>query len=143
MLAASDPWRKLGLDAKYCRTVLRAPFRRTWAAAEKGRLAGLVTISMYGTFKGYIQALFVAPDCRGRGIGEELLTFAEGRIFRSSKNVFLCVSSFNKGAQKFYRRLGYKKVGTLKDLVLKGQDEILMRKTTGPARQRTICKTNS
>ncbi|HBA60134.1 MAG TPA: N-acetyltransferase [Elusimicrobia bacterium] len=137
LMAAADPWRQLGLDAASCRKMMRTPFRETWKASEGGNLAGLVTITMYGTFKGYIQALFVAEAFRGRGIGEKLLAFAEKKILRSSPNIFLCVSSFNKRAIKFYRRLGYRKAGVLTDFLVKGHDELLMRKTTGPVLKRT------
>jgi len=132
LLAASAPWITLGIGRKHCLSSLNAPFRETFCLKQRGAIAGLVTITMYGTFKGYIQTLFVAREFRGQGIGEELLAFAEKRIFRATPNVLLCVSSFNKGAQRFYRRLGYKKTGVLKDFVVKGSDEILMRKTTGP-----------
>jgi ribosomal protein S18 acetylase RimI-like enzyme len=61
-----------------------------------------------------------------------MMEFIEDRIFKISKNVFLCVSSFNKEARKFYLKHGYQNVGLLKDYIVKGHDEILMRKTTGP-----------
>ena len=57
---------------------------------------------------------------------------AEEIIFSYSPNVFLCVSSFNKKAKRFYERLGYKRVGILKDFLIKGADEYLLRKTKGP-----------
>jgi ribosomal protein S18 acetylase RimI-like enzyme len=44
----------------------------------------------------------------------------------------MCVSSFNKKAQQLYRRLGYKKIGVLKNFIVPGHDEILLRKTLGP-----------
>lgn len=132
LMAASDPWHKLGLTRAHCLKTLEVPFRETYTLRAGGRIAGLVTITMYGTFKGYIQSLFVAEGFRGQGLGEELMAFAEKKIFASSPNVFLCVSSFNKGAIRFYRRLGYRKAGLLKDFVKKDSDELLMRKTTGP-----------
>ena len=132
LMAASDPWLSLGLSYPHCLKTLKLPFRETYAARAGTRIAGLVTITMYGTFKGYIQSLFVAGDFRGGGIGAELMDYAEKFIFARSPNVFLCVSSFNKGAIRFYRRLGYKKAGLLKDFVVKGSDELLMRKTIGP-----------
>lgn len=132
LMAASDPWLKLGLTAAACLKTLNTPFRETYIAVSGGRIAGLVTITMYGTFKGYIQSLFVAEGFRGAGLGEKLLRFSEKKIYARSPNVFLCVSSFNKGALRFYRRLGYKKAGLLKDFVRKGSDELLLRKTTGP-----------
>lgn len=134
LMAASDPWLKLGLREEHCLKTFGVPFRETWAAREKGGIAGFVVITMYGTFRGYIQVLFVSPAWRGRGLGEELMAFAEKNIFARSPNVFLCVSSFNKDAARFYRRLGYAKAGLIKDFFEKGSDEILMRKTVGPLR---------
>ncbi|MBI5743906.1 MAG: GNAT family N-acetyltransferase [Elusimicrobia bacterium] len=132
LLAASDPWLRLGLDERRCLKTLTAPYRENYQAAIGVKFAGLVTVAMHGTFRGYIQVLFVADGCRGAGVGEKLLAAAERRIFKDSPNVFLCVSSFNKGAIRFYRRQGYEKAGLLKDFVRQGLDEILMRKTRGP-----------
>lgn len=132
LMAASDPWLTLGLDRAHCLKTLSAPYRETYAARDGRELAGLVTVTMYGTFRGYIQSLFVAPAARGRGLGEELMRYAEEKIFARAPNVFLCVSSFNKGALKFYRRLGYRRAGVLTDYFQKGSDELLLRKTLGP-----------
>ena len=81
---------------------------------------------------GYVQTLCVAEGLRSQGLGSELLAFAEERIFREFKNVFLCVSSFNPRARALYERLGYETVGPLRDFVIAGHDEILLRKTRGP-----------
>jgi len=48
--------------------------------------------------------------------------------------VFLCVSAFNTRAQRFYARMGYEPIGVWRDYVIAGEDEILMRKPTGPLR---------
>lgn len=77
----------------------------------------------------------MAPECRNLGIERKLIAFAEDRIFREIPNVFLCVSSFSNRAQKFYARLGYERVGELKDYVVKGYAEILMRKSLGSLRE--------
>jgi ribosomal protein S18 acetylase RimI-like enzyme len=61
-----------------------------------------------------------------------MLSFAEERILATVPNVFLCVSSFNEGAKRLYRRLGYEVIGELRDYVVEGHSEILLRKTTGP-----------
>jgi hypothetical protein len=42
------------------------------------------------------------------------------------------VSSFNPDARRLYERLGYSVVGELKDLIVPGHSEILLRKTLGP-----------
>ena len=61
-----------------------------------------------------------------------LMAFAEERIFRDSPNVFICVSTFNTGARDFYQHLGYQVVGPLKDYLVAGYDELLLRKTIAP-----------
>jgi ribosomal protein S18 acetylase RimI-like enzyme len=133
-MAGSDPWLKLGLDEHACLRTLSSPGKTTYCAFCGGEPAGHVTVLMSGLLRGYIQILFVPDGFRGHGIGERLLRFAEKEIFRSSPNVFLCVSSFNKGARRFYARLGYKEAGVLKDFLIKGADEVLLRKTKGPLR---------
>lgn len=134
LMAASDPWLRLGIKYRSCLKNIKTPFRELHTALRGGTLEGLVIITMYGTFKGYIQALCVAPEARGGGLGARLMKHAEDRIYSESPNVFLCVSSFNKGAIKFYRGLGYRRAGLLKDFLVKGADELLLRKTLGPLR---------
>ena len=132
LMAGGEPWKTLGREYKACLRAVTAPAREVYAAKEAGRALGFVILQMTGTFKGYIQTICVAPEARGLGIGTMLVRFAEKRIFRESPNVFMCVSSFNKGAQRLYRRLGYTKTGTLKDFIIKGHNELLLRKTLGP-----------
>ena len=74
----------------------------------------------------------MSASARGSGLGTQLVAFAEQRIHRESPNVFLCVSSFNPGARSLYERLGYEFVGTLKDFLVEGYDELLYRKSSGP-----------
>jgi len=132
LMAASDPWLRLGIKYQPCLKNINAPYRELYAARHGAALRGFVLIAMCGALKGYIQALCVAPEARGGGLGARLMRHAEKRIFRDSPNVFLCVSSFNKGAVRFYRRLGYRRTGLLKDFLVKGANELLMRKTRGP-----------
>jgi ribosomal protein S18 acetylase RimI-like enzyme len=73
----------------------------------------------------------VRADCRNCGLGSALVKRAEDRIFTESPNVFMCVSSFNSGARRLYERLGYAAVGPLRDFLVAGHDEILLRKTRG------------
>ncbi len=132
MMAASEPWLTLGRGSEALLKALQNPAREAFLAKSEAEIAGVVLINLQGAFNGYIQSVCVAPLWRNRGFGERLMSFAEEFIFRQSPNVFLCVSSFNTGAQKFYRRLGYTEIGVLKDYLVSGCDEILMRKTRGP-----------
>jgi [ribosomal protein S18]-alanine N-acetyltransferase len=135
LMAATEPWLTLGLDYGACLRSVSAPLREVYAARGDGGALGFIVLQMTGTFKGYIQTVCVAPEGRGLGIGTRLIKFAERRIFKETPNVFMCVSSFNRGARKLYKKLGYVKTGILRDFIVKGHDELLLRKTRGPLRR--------
>jgi [ribosomal protein S18]-alanine N-acetyltransferase len=129
LMAESEPWLTLKRDADHSVKLLQQPGCEVYLARVDGAPVGHVAVNVTGPLAGYVHAIVVAPDWRSRGIGAELLGFAERRIFRASPNVFLCVSEFNTRAQAFYQRLGYERVGELKNYVLPGKSEILLRKT--------------
>lgn len=95
-------------------------------------VAGFVVLCMHGAFVGHVQSLCVRQGLRGRGVGTRLLAWAEERILREVPNVFVCVSSFNPAALRLYSRFGYEVVGELRDYVVHGHSEILLRKSMGP-----------
>ena len=132
MMCASEPWITLRRDFDAALRLVRDPVREVHVASLDGRLAGFVILVMTGAFVGYIQSICVAPDLRGRGIGTRLMAWAEERILKVAPNVFLNVASFNPEARRLYERLGYEVVGELRDYIVPGHSEILMRKTTGP-----------
>jgi ribosomal protein S18 acetylase RimI-like enzyme len=131
LMAGGEPWTTLKRGLAECREIFSDAAFEKFIAAVDGRLAGFLVICMQGAFTGYIKAICVAPEFRGKGVGRAIIQFAEQRIFSESPNVFLCVSSFNRNAKRFYIRLGYKVIGELKDYVVKGHSEILMRKSRG------------
>jgi len=131
-IVASEPWLTLGLTADQAFQRLTDPSREVHLATVNEQIVGVVSLHLSGPLNGYIQLIAVHPDWRGRGLGTQLIGFAEQRIFRQSPNVFLCVSSFNVQAQKLYARLGFQRVGELADFVVKGHSEWLLRKTRGP-----------
>jgi ribosomal protein S18 acetylase RimI-like enzyme len=75
----------------------------------------------------YIASIAVAEYARGKGIGSQLLAFAE-KHEAGSRFIFLCVSSFNHRAQELYYRLGYERVGEIPNYVVEGHSELLLCK---------------
>ena len=132
MMAGSEPWLTLRRDYAAARRTIDDPAKEVYLADLGGALVGFVVLTMAGAFVGYIQSICVAPAWRGRGVGTALLRHAEARILREVPNVFLCVSSFNPRAQALYERLGYAVVGELRDYLVAGHAELLLRKTIGP-----------
>ena len=131
LMAASEPWTTLGMDAATCRAGFDGLCKEVFVAFCDGEPAGLSIMQVCGSFDGYVQILFVSQRFRGRGLGKKLLKFCEERIFRRSPNVFICVSSFNTPARQFYENAGYAVVGVLNGFVRQGFDEVLLRKSIG------------
>ena len=130
-MVTSEPWLMLRLSRETAIGVLTDPAKEVQAIRDASGVAGFVVVDMRGLLRGYVQILCVRADCRRRGLGSTLLRWAEDRIFRDSPNVFICVSSFNAGARRLYERLGFELVGTLRELLVPGHDELLFRKTKG------------
>ena len=132
LMANSEPWLTLGRGRADALKLLRNPRKQCFIVRSGGEREGFLVLDLHGPLGGYIQTIGVAPELRGRGFGSAALAWAEQRVFKTHRNVLLCVSSFNRGAQRLYRRAGYEVVGRLRDYVVAGHDEILMRKTLGP-----------
>jgi len=133
MMAASEPWITLRRDYETLLRIVANPAREVYVAVEGSKeIAGFIMLNMQGAFIGYIQSICIAPGWRNKGIGSRLMAFAEERIFKETPNVFICVSSFNPNAKRLYERLGYEVVGELKEYIVPGNSEILLRKTIAP-----------
>lgn len=132
MMCNSDPWITLGRSYERCLAAVSDPLRELHVARDGERVVGFVLLTMKGQIPGYISSICVDAGARGGGIGTQLVAYAETRIHRESPNVFLCVSSFNPNARRLYERLGFEFVGTLKNFIVDGADELLYRKTIGP-----------
>ena len=126
-MAENDPWLTYRCSAEWSRNVLNWPGSSLYlAVAEKN--VGFILLHQRG-FLGapYIAAVVVAEEFRGNGIGSTMLEFAE-RAFSGTRHVYLCVSSFNGRALRFYQRHGYRKIGELPDFIAEGASEFLMSK---------------
>jgi RimJ/RimL family protein N-acetyltransferase len=129
MMATTQPWITLRRTAEVLRPIVADSDKELRVVRDRRGIAGFVILDLRGLLNGYVQTLCVREDRRGSGLGAALLTAAELRILDQSANVFICVSSFNPRAQKFYAKMGYEKIGVLRDLVVTGHDEWLLRKT--------------
>ncbi len=137
MLAGSDPWKTLG----YTATDLDSLFdtmpqgREAIVIEHHGNVAGLALLRQKFLMGDYLELLVIAPTARGKGLGRALLTYLEGLVFARAKNLFVCVSDFNKEARRFYQKHGYQEIGPIPNFLIPGSAEILLRKTAGPVRK--------
>jgi ribosomal-protein-alanine N-acetyltransferase len=82
-------------------------------ARAAARIAGF-GIMRYGDDEAHLDLLGVAPEHRREGIGNRLVQWLEKpALLAGISVVFLEVRASNRGAQAFYERLGYRKLGEL------------------------------
>ena len=86
----------------------------------------------YGDDEAHLDLLGVAPPHRGEGLGRRLVEWLEKpALLAAISAVFLEVRESNPGAQAFYERLGYRKVGTLAGYYQERESAIRMGRELG------------
>jgi [ribosomal protein S18]-alanine N-acetyltransferase len=138
LLVGTDPWKRLGYQAKDwdCYFTPLPLGRDSFVVEQDGRVAGIAVVRQKFLLGDYLELLGVADWARGKGRGGQLLTYVEALVFSRAKNLFACVSDFNNQGRKFYKKQGYQEIGPMPNFLIPGSAEILLRKTSGPAREK-------
>ena len=94
-----------------------------------GEPAGAVSVR-HPWLKGpYLELLALLPPWQSQGIGAEILAwFEQEGLSADARNLWVCASSFNERALRFYQRQGFRQAASLPDLLADGYSEILLRK---------------
>lgn len=129
--AGIEPWKTLKTDRsrmeKYFIQNPQGVCRRV--VVVNSDVAGMVCVKQEWLVGPYLEFLGLLPDFHGLGIGRTIMNWLEEEAAKSkARNLFLCVSSFNTNAVKFYTSLGFVECGKLEELIIDNHDEILMRK---------------
>ena len=129
LLAKSEPWIKLGVKPEQLLKTCFDPEFLVFIAHIEDKLCGVLIMDPRGIAGSpYIKSIAVASEFRRKGIGAQMVSFAESYFQDQSRHMFLCVSSFNTQAKTFYSGLGYTEIGEFKDYIIEGESEILMYK---------------
>ena len=75
------------------------PREKVWVAELGGKIVGYASVS-----DGFLNNLYVLPDCQGRGIGGALLSEVKAH---APEGVKLWTFEPNEGAIRFYERHGF------------------------------------
>jgi ribosomal protein S18 acetylase RimI-like enzyme len=130
-IAAIEPWRGLGYSgAGLGRFLARAAgASQAWVAISARRRPLGVMVLQPGVLLGsFVALLAVRPEAAGQGVGRALVAEAESEAFAARRWLYVSADSLNRAALAFYRKLGFRRVATLPDMVRPGRDEILLRK---------------
>ncbi|MEV5428768.1 GNAT family N-acetyltransferase [Streptomyces sp. NPDC052701] len=82
----------------YFREVL-VPLRETWVAEAAGRVVGVMVLE-----DGELSQLYLAPEWRGRGLGDRFVALAKER---RPHGLVLWTFQVNRPARRFYERHGF------------------------------------
>jgi CubicO group peptidase (beta-lactamase class C family)/GNAT superfamily N-acetyltransferase len=142
---ASEIGRRYGFEAGALAAKLEAALRGTgnlFVADSGDAIAGFVWAEPLGAFSSapYLRLIAVAESARGSGVGSALLAEFEARTASVGRDWCLLVSDFNEGAQSFYERHGYRRVGVLPDFAVPGIAEVLMTKPRTRGRTHPITR---
>ena len=130
LILGSEPWITLQYDDTDVQAIVRSVPSANLLVAQVEECTVGFALSAPGVLLGeYLKNLVVDPALQTQRIGRRLMAELERRAFQRWPNVYLCVSDFNRSARQFYQRLGYEEVGVLRDLLLPGKGEVLMRKS--------------
>jgi GNAT superfamily N-acetyltransferase len=126
-------WQRYGLTAAKAVANFEAGLARgDWLIAADGQTpaCGFAWGMPAGVFgrSPYLRLIGVRPDRAGSGIGGLLLEEIERRAAEVATDLFLLVSDFNQGGQRFYQAHGYEQVGAIAGYVLPDVTELMLRK---------------
>jgi GNAT superfamily N-acetyltransferase len=130
-IVAMPPWSVMRYSADVLAKYLAAPDGGVsrYLVEVGGEPAGAVSVRFPWLKGPYLELLALLPAFQGRGIGSAIVGWFEQEGIRlGARNLWVCASSFNENALRFYRRHGFRPAATLNGLVADGYDEILLRK---------------
>jgi ribosomal protein S18 acetylase RimI-like enzyme len=130
-LSIIPPWSVIGYPAERLADWLQReqPTMRKFEVMAGVRLAGIIVIQEPFLYGPYLKLIAILPAFQGQGFGLRLLQWMESQARRQeARQLWLCVSTFNKRAREFYERLGFEPVAVLDKLASEASDELLMRK---------------
>jgi len=119
LMASYEPWITLQRNYEQALKIINDPISEVY----------LAIIKLKGAFVGYIQSILIIKEFQKMGFGKQLIRAIETYMFSKNPDIFICVSSFNLGALKLYKSIGYEVIGELTDYIIKGHSEFLLRKS--------------
>lgn len=128
-LVQMDPWRRLG----YRQEALETFFLRPACDAERyliklnDQVAGSLCLKRPWLRGVYLEQVAILPPWQRQGLGRQALAFIE-ESHPKAASIWLSVSAFNTSARRFYAANGFVELCTLDELLVPGEDEVLMRK---------------
>jgi N-acetylglutamate synthase-like GNAT family acetyltransferase len=85
-----------------------------WIAVEKGKVVGTIGLRNYGNNRGCLKRMYIDKNFRGTGLASELfLTLVKFAKENNYKEIFLTTFETMIAANKFYLKMGFKRIDSL------------------------------
>ena len=130
-IAGLEPWRSLGYTSaglgRFLRRMARGKGVLVGKQDARGPVDGVLTLQEGVLLGNFVSLLAVRPEAAGRGLGRRLIVAAAARTAPARRWLYVSADAENAAALAFYRKLGFRRVGRLPDLVRAGRVELLLR----------------
>ena len=101
----------------------------TVAETDSGEIAGFVAAERTSPRKGHIVTIDVRRQCRGEGLGTQLMLRVEDQLLRlGASTIELETGRENSAAQSLFKNLGYERLAIIDDYYPDGGGAWIMRK---------------
>lgn len=126
-----DPWLTMNYSVAPLESYLStsSPALHRYAIEVDGATAGVVTVRYPWLRGAYLELIGLFPSRQKNGLGTAILRWLERETEPHAANVWVLVSSFNRAAQRFYLRQGFREIGAIEALVSAKSTELLLRKS--------------
>lgn len=126
-----DPWLTMNYSVAPLERYLStpSPALHRYAIAVDGVTAGVVTVRYPWLRGAYLELIGLFPGRQSNGLGTAVLRWLERETEPHAANLWVLVSAFNRAAQRFYLRQGFREIGAIEALVSAKSTELLLRKT--------------
>jgi ribosomal protein S18 acetylase RimI-like enzyme len=128
-IAAIDPWRSLGYTAPGLARWLgrRARSGQVLVTGRPPQVDAVVVVQPDVLLGDFIALLAVRPERAGQGIGRALIDHVARATFKRRRWLYVSSDLANRPAARFYRKVGFRAVARIPDLVRAGRTEVLWR----------------
>ena len=135
-IVALEPWRSLGYRTAGLGRWLARRAADGWVRLALGSggqsrnraVVGLIVVQPDVLLGQFIALLAVPAEQAGQGIGRALVAEAAERTLAGSRWLYTSSDSANRVAARFYRAMGFQRVGRLPGLIAPARVEILWRR---------------
>lgn len=111
--ADRDFWHRLDghlHEEEYAHKVAR---KQAYVICEDGNAVGVLRYGLFWDNTPFLNMIFLAASCRGRGIGTKAMLLWEEEMQVLGYRLVMTSTQVDERAQNFYRRLGYRDCGCL------------------------------